>query len=240
MEAVRSKGQGFPENSTVVMSKVAPEQRRRDLLPAKRRCEPAQSPAREQETDGSSAVQPRHRTRARCSADRTEPQCAFPVGRCLMAYRMPDVFEHRRETAVQLAHRDALFDRENARSRLPRSSRPSRHPRCSVYTRSRPRRTGISPVVKPFASASSTTCFHSGCGSIDCSFAFPIICSSICTVSHVSRHSPYVNTFHIYHLAAILRADEAGTASRGRFVRRSLANRDAAVLLARLISRRRS
>ena len=54
---------------------------------------------------------------------------------------------------------------------------------------------GISPVVKPFASASSTTCFHSGCGSIDCSFAFPIICSSICTVSHVSRHSPYVNTF---------------------------------------------
>ena len=40
---------------------------------------------------------------------------------------------------------------------------------------------------------------------------------------------------HIYHLAAILRADEAGTASRGRFVRRSLANRDAAVLLARLI-----
>ena len=25
---------------------------------------------------------------------------------------MPDVFEHRRETAVQLAHRDALFDRE--------------------------------------------------------------------------------------------------------------------------------
>ena len=27
-------------------------------------------------------------------------------------YRMPDVFEHRRETAVQLAHRDALFDRE--------------------------------------------------------------------------------------------------------------------------------
>ncbi len=49
MEAVRSKGQGFPENSTVVMSKVPQNSEGGIFFPRNGASEPAQSPAREQE-----------------------------------------------------------------------------------------------------------------------------------------------------------------------------------------------